>query len=465
MFFCAYVLVSFVVVAVKEIFVFLQDMSRFLKNTDEYVPETAPGIDFGAAVRLPADGSTCDIFRTKWQRREVFVKRLKEEYRSMPLYLDALDKEFDIGVSLRHPSLPEYREFHRDYIVMDFIDGQTLAEMIRDRDPWLSNESHIVTMLRQLVDVVNYLHRHNVVHCDIKPDNIMITSDSKNLVLIDFDKCYTDALNDTPGDPGKYGLPADKAGKSAIDFHGIGRVVEKLRDGLKDFDFPQYRKFVKTCYAPDADSEKLRAILDDGEKSSNRLALIVGSGMVLTGLLIGVVGYLSERNESRDYASTENVSGDTISANTVGDEGNMRIDTMASGQMQIFTKNDSQAALSAGKQEESSVEKLDPSLVLEKYTRPYFDKMIAGLDHLDILQNDSTITREQLKDSISSYEKFEHDSFSDVSYIVTEIFPDITAPEMGDVISGTPSYRRYIHRAGIVKSALYEKLYKRHKNN
>lgn len=97
-------------------------MSQFLKDTDEY-PADVAGIDFDDAVKLPCGGSTCDIYKTRWQRRDVFVKRLKKEYRAKPLYLDALDKEFDVGVGLRHPSLPEYREFHRDDIIMDYIDG------------------------------------------------------------------------------------------------------------------------------------------------------------------------------------------------------------------------------------------------------------------------------------------------------------------------------------------------------
>ena len=167
-------------------------MSQFLKDKKPYHDETfRKEIDFEDAIKLPNGGTTCDIYRTRWQRREVFVKRLKKEHRTNPLYLDAMDKEYDIGVSLKHPSLPDYRELHRDYIVMDFIDGTTLADMIKKQDSWLKNEKNIVMILKELVEVTDYLHRHNVTHCDIKPDNIIITANNKNLVLIDLDKCYT----------------------------------------------------------------------------------------------------------------------------------------------------------------------------------------------------------------------------------------------------------------------------------
>ena len=148
------------------------------------------GIDFKKAQKLPGGGSTCDIYKAISQRRKVFVKRLKPEYRNKPLYLAAFDKEYDIGVSLNHKSLPQYREFHKDYIVMDYIDGKTLAEMLKEKDLWLSKEKNVIRMLRELLDVVDYLHQRNIVHCDIKPDNIMITNGNRNLMLIDLDRCF-----------------------------------------------------------------------------------------------------------------------------------------------------------------------------------------------------------------------------------------------------------------------------------
>ena len=237
-------------------------MSHFLNNPDRYTREYSHEIDFDDAIRLPEGGTTCDIYRTRWQRREVFVKRLKEEFLSKPLYLDALDKEFEIGVKLRHPSLPIYHEFHRDYIVMDYVDGHTLAEMIRSNDPWLSTERNIVKMLRELVDVIDYLHRHNIVHCDIKPDNIIITFNTKNLVLIDFDKSYTDALSDTSGHPGKYGLSTADKGHISLDFYGIGKVVEKLKECVSGFTFSRFDQFVDACYSKDVNCETLAEILN-----------------------------------------------------------------------------------------------------------------------------------------------------------------------------------------------------------
>ena len=69
-------------------------MSGFLKDNRNNEESFREEIDFNDATRLPDGGTTCEIYRTRWHRREVFVKRLKKEYRTNPIYLDALDKEF-----------------------------------------------------------------------------------------------------------------------------------------------------------------------------------------------------------------------------------------------------------------------------------------------------------------------------------------------------------------------------------
>ena len=281
-------------------------MSQFINQTDDYSSEFTTGIYFDDAVKLPGGGSTCDIFKTRWQRRDVFVKRLKEGLRSKPLYLDALDKEYEIGVSLKHPSLPDYREFHRYYIVIDYIDGLTLTEMMNRRDTWLSGEKHIYSMLRQLVEVVAYLHRHNVVHCDIKPDNIMITANGHNLVLVDFDKCYTDALNDTSGNPTKYGVAVEDAGSIAIDFHGIAKVVEKLKANVSGFKFRKYKEFVKACYSPDITCDELMELLASGTRRPTVKTLPVMVAAFIFAMVLAIILYFTGRNiERRPEAATQ----------------------------------------------------------------------------------------------------------------------------------------------------------------
>lgn len=248
-------------------------------------PDT--GIDFSKAVKLPGGGSTCDTYKAIFQRRKVFVKRLKPKFRNMPLYLSAFDKEYDIGVNLSHSSLPKYTAFYEDYIVMDFIDGKTLADMIKDKDPWLSKEKNVIKMMRQLLEVIDYLHQHNVVHCDIKPDNIMITAGNRNLMLIDLDKCYTDWLDDTSGDPSKYAVLPDKRGDKSIDFHGIGMITGKLIKTFDGLSSNRLEMFKQECMKEDTEIDNLQALLVE-KSNTNKIWLmsIPLFGLVIAGMII-----------------------------------------------------------------------------------------------------------------------------------------------------------------------------------
>lgn len=186
------------------------------------------GLDFAGAQQMYLGGTICDAYITRHFRRKVFVKRLKEEFRNSSLHLAALDKEYEVGVCLKHPSLPTYLEFHGDYIIMDFIEGENLSSLISNRDSWLKNKRNVWILLKELVEVIAYLHRCHVVHCDIKPDNIILTRDERRLFLIDLDKCHTDWLDDTSGTPALYGIDKKLGANTDFDFHGVALIIDCL---------------------------------------------------------------------------------------------------------------------------------------------------------------------------------------------------------------------------------------------
>ena len=431
-------------------------MSQFLNNSEEYSRVSAHEIDFDDAIRLPGGGSTCDIYRTRWQRREVFVKRLKEEFRTKPIYLDALDKEFDIGVKLRHPSLPVYHEFHRDYIVVDFVDGQTLAEMIKHNDAWLANERNIVKMLRELVDVVDYLHRHNIVHCDIKPDNIIITTNTKNLVLIDFDKSYTDALGDSSGHPGKYGLSVADKGQTAIDFRAIAMVIEKIKANITGFKFSKYKEFVRACYNPDINCDTLIELLSE---TSNRGATFKGIYKIILsivviaaiGLLISFLGkFYSEEHGDHDEYMSEEITPEEKPNESVTP--NNDVIYQQESPSTTVSRPENHSAEHTSKTQKNEYTQPNAVTVLNDNLKPFFDELTAGLDQLDMLRSDSTVSRRQLMENWENYVDLESTIIKDsVVLAVTKLFPDITDKRMSILVSATESYKNYLQRANFVK--------------
>nr|MDE5745358.1 protein kinase [Paramuribaculum sp.] len=343
--------------------------------------------------------------------------------------------------------------------VMDYIDGMTLAEMIKRHDPWLTDERHIVKILRELVNVVDYLHRHNVVHCDIKPDNIMLTANGKNLVLVDFDKSYTDALNDTSGHPYKYGLPSEAKGRFAIDFRGMGMVVEKLKANVPDFKFSRYRQFVKACYNQDVDCEILSSLLDYTPSSRFRTKAIDVS--VIVAAVILVVTYLIKP------ADIEPEMGVIIKPDSVEVPG----DSVA-GTVDVSTRQEAiiQPPVTAPKQTSSGSSEADESESIEERfailcyeVQPYFDELITALNNLDILKSDTTLSRHELLEHWNRYSDLSHKNIGVVMDKTRHIFYDVSVEELGNYMSATPSYKQYISRSKEVTDAYNREIDRRRK--
>jgi serine/threonine-protein kinase len=102
-------------------------------------------------------------------------------------------QEASILAQLDHPNLPKVSDFFsdndRDYLVMDYVPGQNLKQILddsHDRDQKLS-EPMVLEWAAQIIDALSYLHRQSppVVHRDIKPGNIKLTPDNR-IKLVDF---------------------------------------------------------------------------------------------------------------------------------------------------------------------------------------------------------------------------------------------------------------------------------------
>lgn len=217
------------------------------------------------AELLPVGGSTCDCYRVKLYGKFHFMKRLKPELRTDPRYVSAMQKEFETGYRLEHPHLVRYVSKGDDYLLTEYVDGENLRTFTDSHPDYFKSRKNADRFMRQLLDVVGYLHQHQVVHLDLKPDNILITRIGYDVKLTDLGYCYTDTYTDTMGRTDKYAAPEQLNGLSKVDartdIYAIGKILQTLPCAHI------YNKVIARCTAEDP--SKRYQTVDDLSKAIN----------------------------------------------------------------------------------------------------------------------------------------------------------------------------------------------------
>lgn len=134
--------------------------------------------------------------------RKVAIKQLQVNPITGELAPEQIQQQFlreaQSLAGLHHPNLPRVTDFFTDntlqYLVMDFVDGQTLQDIL-NRQPDGLNQAQVLSWADQLLSALEYIHSQNLIHRDIKPSNIRLTPDGR-IFLVDFGlvKAY-DAAN------------------------------------------------------------------------------------------------------------------------------------------------------------------------------------------------------------------------------------------------------------------------------
>lgn len=128
--------------------------------------------------------------------RDVAVKVLRGDLANDEKFVRRFQREALASSSLSHPNIVEMYDVGEDngtyYIVMEYIDGKTLKQLIKKRGALTLSEC--IDIMLQLTDGVEHAHESYIIHRDLKPQNIMI-QDNGEIKITDFGIAM--ALNNT----------------------------------------------------------------------------------------------------------------------------------------------------------------------------------------------------------------------------------------------------------------------------
>jgi len=190
---------------------------------------------------------------TRFNNRPLAIKEMSSTGLPPARLLEAeaaFEREAHLLADLLHPNLPRiyehFTENDRSYLVMDFIEGQTVEEHLEQIGGGPLPIEQVIKWAEQLCDVLNYLHTHQppIIFRDLKPANVMM-SESGHIYLIDFGiarifkpgKQHDTVALGSPGyaAPEQYGK-AQSSPRS--DIYSLGALLHHLLTGIDPSEQP-----------------------------------------------------------------------------------------------------------------------------------------------------------------------------------------------------------------------------------
>lgn len=141
-------------------------------------------------INKVGDGGMAFVYKAKDRllNRTVAVKVLRPEFVDDEEFLMKFKREAEAVASLSHPNIVNVYDVGEDgkvhYIVMEYIDGQNLKEIINDEGTL--DEYTALDITKQIARALGAAHKKGIIHRDIKPHNILISNEGRAVKVADF---------------------------------------------------------------------------------------------------------------------------------------------------------------------------------------------------------------------------------------------------------------------------------------
>jgi serine/threonine protein kinase len=246
--------------------------------------------EFTELHELPSRGY-CGLLKAKRYGRWFLLKYLKPEYRGQTVYQQMLRKEFEILMSLLHPSvlqvvgmedivMPDHSKV--TCLITEWIDGITLKEYLATD----SSKQERSKIALEIAEALAYVHSQQIAHRDLKPSNIMVTHNGHNAKIIDFGLADTDAHAILKQPAGTVQYMAPEQMQSSVsdcrnDIYSFGLILEELKLGRF------YQGIIRKCLLPvDRRYQNMDLVIADIRKRQKNwwgaIALVLGLLLTIT---------------------------------------------------------------------------------------------------------------------------------------------------------------------------------------
>lgn len=235
------------------------------------------------------------LFTASHNGKKVILKTLKESFANDPQCRETLKKEYEITRQLDNKFVRKALGYENiqglgESIVFEYVEGKSLAEHVR---VGTLNEKQIKSLLIDLCDGLSYMHQRGIMHCDLKPENIIVTTADCRAKIIDIGLPETDYKTDHELliKENEFIAPELFKGEEAdprSDIYSLGKIIEFI---IERNMISQYSSVATHCTQFSREQrfdsiQEVKSLLTKGTSAAKIILLL----LVL--IAIGVVAFI-----------------------------------------------------------------------------------------------------------------------------------------------------------------------------